>query len=1048
MEGRQYAAVTVPKAIADLAAMLRLMLLSAVWLGVADAQRPPASSPARDENPGYILENVSLGSGVELDALTAILQSQDGYIWISSYSGLVRFDGVQTTVFNTGNTGRLASNRLTALCEDDHGVLWIGHETGALTRYDHGRFEPVPLLFPWPGRQICSLGVDPAGDLWLASARCGLFRLRDGFCARPEVPAKWWPAQLVRGPDRRLWAQSNGQVGTLGPEGFRPFRFGPQDKEDQECLSLLPARDGGLWAVRTAEIGKWRDGNWQAGPVRPPWTNDNPTSLAETADGGLLVGTWLSGLYLFDGQMRAQHFSRATGLPNDAVGCLWRDREGNLWIGTSSSLSLLLRRNVEMLAPPNEFLGRKVLSICALPDGSAWIGTQGAGLYHYQPGGNTPRWEDSLGAADLPARFIWSLLPARNGELWIGAWGWGLFVRGPQGFRGIGSPEHAGSGISAIFQDRDADLWVGTTVGLYRYHQGRPDWFWGREELGVPDVRCIAQTPDGALWAGTYGGGLARIADQKATRYGKAQGLESDFVAALYAETDGALWVGTADRGLCRMKEGRFTTFGPQQGLPAPGVFHILDDGAGFLWLGTDQGVFRAAKVSLDQCASGAARTISCLGYGKPEGLASEACSGGFQPGAARAADGRLWFPTAKGVAIIDPSRVRTNTVAPPVVIEDLLVDGKPAGPIERAGHLRIKPGKHRFEFRYAGLSFTSPQRVRFRYRLEGQDQEDWVEAGPQRAATYTYLKPGAYRFHVIACNNHGVWNTDGASLAFTVLPHFWQTWWFIGASALGGAGLFAGIVFSLARRRLHRRLEQVERQRAVERERTRIARDIHDDLGASLTRIVMLSESVSKECAGSAAAVAAAGRVNATARELTLSMDEIVWAVNPKHDTLDSLANYLGGFAQDYLQAAGLRCRLDVPLRLPTVPLTAEVRHSLFLAFKEALHNVVKHARATQAEISLGLEPGGFFITVSDDGRGIQQEPELPNGKPPSAPRVARGNGLANMRKRMADLGGSCHWESPPGQGTRVTFRLKADAGAKFVIKTDDGLPEPGRVD
>jgi signal transduction histidine kinase len=334
---------------------------------------------------------------------------------------------------------------------------------------------------------------------------------------------------------------------------------------------------------------------------------------------------------------------------------------------------------------------------------------------------------------------------------------------------------------------------------------------------------------------------------------------------------------------------------------------------------------------------------------------------------------------------------------------------------------MQIGPGKQSFEIRFTGLSFAAPEKVLFKYKLDGLERA-WVDAGTKRFAQYSYLPPGDYAFHVMACNNDEVWNENGAALAFTVLPWFWQTWLFRLAAVATGAGLVGGSALWIGRRRVRARLAQLERQQAVERERARIARDIHDDLGASLTRITLLSQTVRAELEGQQQAAADLDQIYGTARELTRAMDEIVWAVNPRHDSLDSLVTYLGRFAQNFLSAAGLRCRLDVPLHLPAWPLTAEIRHNAFLAFKEALHNAVKHARASEVRISLELSSEGFVLIVGDNGCGF----ELNGFKDGTAlseriTRLGGGNGLVNMRKRLEEIGGRCDWDTAPGEGTRV---------------------------
>ncbi len=602
--------------------------------------------------------------------------------------------------------------------------------------------------------------------------------------------------------------------------------------------------------------------------------------------------------------------------------------------------------------------------------------------------------------------------------------------------------------VVALYEGKQGEVWIGTTVGLHRYEAGKLTWFAGKEQLVLPDVRAMVESPDGTLWFGMLGGGLGCLRDGALKQFRKLDGLSSDFVLALYAEADGTLWIGTSDNGLCRLKQGKFATISIAQGLLASIISQIADDGAGNLWMGSHHGILRASKADLNRCADGELKTIRCLSYGKAEGLASQKCSGGFQPGVCKTADGRLWFPTAKGLAIIDPGSFTTNTVPPPVVIEELLVEGQPVKfPVptaadrgaDSASVLQIPPGKQRFELRYTGLSFAAPDKVRFRHKLQGLESE-WVDAGTRRVAEYSYLPPGTYNFRVIACNNDDVWNEEGASLSFRVLPHVWQTWWFKFALAVAAAGAVAALAISVTRLRVRRRLEQLERQRAVERERARIARDIHDDLGASLTRITLLSQSVRSELESDHRAGADVDQIYSTARELTRSMDEIVWAVNPQHDTMDSLVTYLGRFAQNFLHVAGIRCRLDLPLDLPALALTAEIRHNVFLAFKEALHNVVKHAKATEVRLSLELRPEGFMLVIADNGRGFTWHPgQGPATEPADGQRLASGNGLTNMQKRLEEIGGCCGWDTAPGEGTRAKLVVVVKAWAGGVIKTDD---------
>jgi signal transduction histidine kinase len=374
------------------------------------------------------------------------------------------------------------------------------------------------------------------------------------------------------------------------------------------------------------------------------------------------------------------------------------------------------------------------------------------------------------------------------------------------------------------------------------------------------------------------------------------------------------------------------------------------------------------------------------------------------------------------------------NTVKPPVWIEDALVDGKSVQLISTNGAyspLIVAPGEQRLQFRFTALSLSSPERVQFKYKLEGLEHE-WMTAANGREVNYSYLLPGHYRFRVTACNSDGIWNEDGALLDVIVLPHVWQTWWFQVLAYTITIALIGGGVLLITRRRLQLKLERLERQRALERERARIAKDIHDDLGATLTQITMLSQTAGQELERPQQVSHRLRQIFGAARASTHALDEIVWAVNPKHDSLDSMATYLVKFAQDFLGPAGVRCRLDMPLQLPAWALTAEVRHNLFLAYKEALNNAVKHASATEVRISLVLGASDFELCVTDNGAGFDVWKKISeNAIQPD--RFGGGNGLGNMKRRLEEIGGACEIESASGQGTRVKFSVKVGARRSF---------------
>lgn len=977
----------------------------------------------------YFFQAYQTENGPDLNTITAIVQGPKGYLWLGTYNGLIRFDGVRYVTFNSQNTPDLADDRITALYEDNRGEIWIGHETGALTRYANGVFKSIKLPSAYPGGDIVRIGEDNQGDLWLLNDGGSLIRLKDGKLLRGGTDKTncvvTWMAQGIH-KNGRLWVVSSGVVGIVQNGQFVPYHFNGLRQNNLVCEEVLPSRGDGLWVVCKSTIRKWRNGQWV---LNLPWSAGNATALLEARSGSLCVGTLNDGLYVYKANGNCLHYTRTNGLSFSWVRSLYEDREGDVWIGTGGGgLDAMRVRTIKMLQVPDNRQGWPVSSLVTYGNGSAWIGTEGAGLYSY----HAESWEHFGATNGLGSSFIWSVLRTREGQLFVGTWGDGIFVKHGDRFETPVALRKITAPILALFEDHNGVVWIGTTIGLYRYEAGKAVLVAGKANLGVPDVRTITESSDGTLWFGMAGGGLGCLRNGKLRQYKKSNGLNSDFVFALYADRDGTLWIGTADGGLCRLKNGKFATIGLRQGLSDNGIFQIVNDGSGGLWMGSQHGILYARMADLNKCANGVIKRIRCVSFGLENGMASERCSAGFAPGACRTAGGQIWFPTAKGIAIVDPARLSLNSRPPTVLIENFAVDGRqielPTGRQKESAKnshflIRIPPGRRNYQFRYTGLSFADPNKVRFKYKLSGLEKS-WEDAGEERTVQYSYLPPGTYAFHVIACNDDGVWNKDGASIVFTILPFFWETWWFESLLIAAGAVSVGGAAWYMARWRGRRKLERMERQTAVERERTRIARDIHDDLGTSLTRITMLSQVLRRKIVNEPEALAVLSQIGSGAKELTRVMDEIVWAVNPKHDTLESLVAYLGGFAQNFLGAAGIRCCLDVPIFVPDRTLTAELRHNVFLAFKEALHNVVKHAKAAEVRISLELQPDRFVLVIADDGCGCDSKP---SGERSSAcagdGRLSAGNGLLNMKRRLERFGGCCEWNSLSGCGTQVKF-------------------------
>jgi signal transduction histidine kinase len=610
----------------------------------------------------------------------------------------------------------------------------------------------------------------------------------------------------------------------------------------------------------------------------------------------------------------------------------------------------------------------------------------------------------------------------------------------------------------SLFEDSQGALWVGrrNTDRLLRIQNGAVTSLELPKSVVPADVRVMAEDAGGGLWIGTDGKGLLHWKNGQFTHFTRENGLGSDLIWALQSEADGTLWIGSYGGGLTRLKDGLMTTCTTRHGLVNDVICHIADDGRGQYWLSSHQGVFRVNKKELNQFADGTIHQVHCVPYGKSDGLPTLECKGGFQPAGCRGPDGRLWFPTVGGVVVVDPADASTNTIAPPVYVEEIIVDGQtfepgtwrvpdgkpePAETEASAARLRhpasalpVPAGSRRFEFHYAGLNLGAPERLLFRHKLEGVDAE-WVETGSQRQASYNGLSHGTYTFRVQTCNREGMWNRSGDSVTFTVPPFYWQTWWFIGLFLLTFGGAVAWAVGLALMRRHQRHLKLMRRLHAAERERTRIARDIHDDLGSSLTEIGLLGALAVRETTPPAEAREQVARMMARAEELTRKLDETVWAVNPKNDSLRHLATYLCSLAKEFLEPTTIRCRLEVPTDLPDVPLTTEIRHNVFLVAKEALNNAVRHSGATEIWMRMALDGNVFTLEIADNGRGFAADTSREGG-----------NGLRNMAGRMEDLGGQFQVRSTAGQGTTVSLRLPlpADAGCPGGQR---GQPRPAQL-
>ncbi len=585
---------------------------------------------------------------------------------------------------------------------------------------------------------------------------------------------------------------------------------------------------------------------------------------------------------------------------------------------------------------------------------------------------------------------------------------------------------------TALLEDGEARLWIGSRNGLQTLRGDVVQRYGRRDGLSHEKVNALCLARDGAVWIGTAGG-LTRAQSGRLEDYSKRNPALKTSVLCLYEDPGGTLWLGTDGDGLLRMQDGQVASFSYSRGLLSGSIYSVLEDHSGNLWLGSSRGIFRVAKPELVAVASGQRPGVTSIGYGKSDGILS---SGQYrevtQPAACRSLDGRLWFRSTQGVVTVDPARIQVNERPPPVVIEQVIADRQTVW--ERLGSdpmvaLEIPKGRGQLEIRYTALSLRASERNHFRYRLLGVDP-DWVEAGTRRSAYYTKVPPGQYRFEATASNNDGRWNQAGTAVVLRVLPYFWQTRAFALASFAVGVGAVVSLAAWAARLRMKRELRRLEQQHAIERERARIARDMHDELGAKLARISFQGATARRVLGDPQKAAPQVEKMAETARELVASLDEIVWAVDPANDSLENIAGYICRYAGQFFDESAITCEFAIPEALPAIKLPSDVRHHLFLACKEALTNVMRHARATHVKITMSLAPDRVEVQIADNGVGL----DAPAADDPHR-RLRSGNGLNNIRERLTTVGGRAEFASNArGTTVRMTVPLGLAACHPFI--------------
>lgn len=969
-----------------------------------------ASAAAQDR--AYRFDQWTTDNGLPQNTVRVIVQTRDGYLWLTTFDGLARFDGVRFTVFDKSNTPAITNNRFTTVYEDKDGTLWAGADQGEVVSYRAGVFTSHSSSELPRGASISSFRRAFNDELMIVTVSAACY-IRAGKLIPAPPEYSNIRLKLYRGASGAKWTiDARGARWVKdGREAYYPIKF--DWYEGISGLDVYEDSQGSLWVGDRTSVYRLWDGRVLRYTVQdglPPRTILRPH--CEDDEGGV----WFSlgavskegfGVARFkDGRFTI--YDRDTGLPKTIYNQLIKDREGSLWIATSSGLYRLRKELITTYSTSDGLAHNEVYPLLKTRNGDIWVGTtHGPSLFR----------NGRLIGNPLPGltEIVQSFWEDRAGRLWIGCWG--FLHRYENGRLQTLTPLLGGEALVwAIREDRSGAVWIGTQRGLFKFAGDQVvAHYTTKDGLPSDDVKAIHESADGSLWFGTFGG-LVQFKDGSFTAYTTAQGLTGNRVRSLYEDADGTLWVGTYDDGLSRLRDGKFFNYRTEQGLFNNGIFQILEDRRGYFWISCNKGIYRVSRRELNELAEGRLARINSVAFGKDDGMLNSECNGGRQPAGLVADDGRLWFPTMGGVVVIDPEAAQLNAQPPPVMIEAVT---RERAPIDFRNGVTMWPGQRDLEINFTALSLTKSEQVKFKYKVEDLDA-DWIDAGTRRVAYFPYLPPGSYRFRVIAANSDGVWNNEGAALDIFVATPFYRAWWFVTLLALSLAGI-ALLIFQwrfAALRARQAAQEAFARQllASQEVERKRIAAELHDSLGQNLLIVKNWALVGLNTLAADNPAREHLGEISATTSLALDEVREIAHNLRPYQLERLGLTNTLEFMLRGVRNSSDIE--FTVELEKVDGLLSPEFEINFYRIVQECINNIIKHSDATEAWLAIKRTAGGIQIICRDNGKGFDL----------AAAALSRhtGMGLSGLVERVRILGGHHTIESALGKGTTIFITIE----------------------
>jgi len=931
--------------------------------------------------------------GLPQDTIRAITQTNDGYLWLGTDEGLARFDGYEFTVFNKTN-GDLPDNSITALAAANDGGLWIGTSNG-LTEYREGRFRTLTVKQGLPDAAITALLADREGALWVV-AGVYLCRYQNGrfttFKPDTGIPVSSARA-LCEDAKHDLWVAGFSRVVRRTGGKFVTI-MQAEVLDGMVVLTMMADRDGGIWIggnrgiIRRSANGEIRKFGMRDGlpdtAVRALWTD---------RDGNIWAGG-NNGMARLEGERFAT--SGRDPEDSDGVRCLFEDREGDLWIGANGGLSRWRNDIFTVYGKPEGLPSDAPNAVFQDRGGKVWVGFNDLGLMLFS-GSESRRYTTREG---LPDNEVFRIREGLNGGLLVSTRnGVASMVAGK--FQTFHPPDELGrTAVLDAIEDAQGALWLATPGGLsvVRGKQFRNVVAGGPTLIDFMVTLCEGR--DGELWAGSYGKGLWRVKGDERRQYTTSDGLSSDQIRSLYQDAQGTVWIGTYGGGLNALRDGRFVHYTERDGLPSDNIGKVFDDGES-LWLSTTRGICRIARSQLAEFSAGKRSRLAPINYGVDDGLRSAQCAPAYPTagGGIRTADGRLWFTTGRGLAVLDPDARKLTALSPMAHLAQMTADG---GAVDLSRAARLAPGTDRLQIRYTGIHLSAPERVQYFYKLDGLDT-DWVAAGGRRVIDFNSLRHGHYRFNMRAELPGGPGSQQ--SFDFEVLPHFWETAWFR-TFCLGALVAGAWAVYQLRLRQIRSRFGLVLDERA------RLAREIHDTLAQGFVGISSQLDAgamcMPQDTTQARSYLEMARRM--ARHSLTEARRSVMDLRASALDEQDLAAAIESGMR---LWTAGSGVEVEVEVLGPGAKLPEEMEQHLLRIAQEAVTNALKHAGASRIAVKLHREARQLHLRISDNGRGFDQQDVFSSR--------AGHFGVIGMRERAERLGGELRLASNPGEGTEV---------------------------